>query len=242
MKFENLSASYDVGIAKQYGINCAVLLNKLIYLSKYTSREDGFCWKTAKELEDELGLSRNQQDLAIKKLEEVGILETKNTYIQGTQIKCKHFKIIKSEMNESNKCDLLESSKSEMLETSKSEMLESSNSLYNNKTIIIKHNNIYFNNKELNDLFLEFLDLRKKIKCKNTERAIKLLLNELNKYEDNIKIQMLNNSIMNSWKSVYPIKQQKETPKWFDQEQSVQETTEKDKQELEKIIKELEEC
>ena len=66
---------------------------------------------------------------------------------------------------------------------------------------------IYFNNLELNDLFLEFLELRLKLKCKNTDRAIKLLTNELNKYDDETKKEMLNTSIMNSWKSVYPPKQ-----------------------------------
>ncbi len=66
---------------------------------------------------------------------------------------------------------------------------------------------IYFNDLELNDLFLEYLELRLKLKCKNTDRAIKLLTNELNKYDDETKKEMLNTSIMNSWKSVYPPKQ-----------------------------------
>ena len=82
------------------------------------------------------------------------------------------------------------------------------------KDIYIKEENIkeekiqkkYYENLELNTLFLEFLELRKKLKCKNTDRAINLLLNELNKYDDTTKIEMINNSIMNSWKSVYPIK------------------------------------
>ena len=77
----------------------------------------------------------------------------------------------------------------------------------------------YFENEELNKLFLEYLDLRTKIKCKNTDRAINLLLNELNKYDDDIKIQMINNSIMNSWKSVYPVKNAKTNeikPEWLD--------------------------
>lgn len=78
---------------------------------------------------------------------------------------------------------------------------------------------IYFDNKQLNSLFLEYLELRTKIKCKNTDRAINLLLNELNKYDDDIKIQMINNSIMNSWKSVYPVKNAKTNeikPEWLD--------------------------
>ena len=156
MEFENISASYDVGIAKKYGIQCAVLLNKLLYLSNYSSREDGYCWRTAKELEDELGLTRSQQDLAIKKLVDEGIIEVKNTYIVGTQVKCKHFKIIcKSEMQESCKCDLQESSKSGMQESSKSGMQETYKSVNNNKNnnnkTIIKHKYGEYKNVLLTD-------------------------------------------------------------------------------------------
>ena len=171
MKFENISASYDVGIAKKYGIQCAVLLNKLLYLSKYTSREDGYCWRTAKELEDELGLTRNQQELAIKKLEDAGIIETKNTYIIGTQIKCKHFKIIvKSEIQESNKSDLLESRKSEMLESNKS--------VNNNKTIIENNNNIKIKINKKEELY-ELVE-------SNFGRTLSPLeYEEISKWEDN---------------------------------------------------------
>ena len=69
-----------------------------------------------------------------------------------------------------------------------------------------KPQKIYYDNLELNNLFLEFLDLRLKLKCKNTDRAVKLLTNELDKYDDTTKIEMINESIMNSWKSVYPPK------------------------------------
>lgn len=53
-------------------------------------------------------------------------------------------------------------------------------------------------------MFLEFLELRKKLKCKNTEHAVKLLVNKLNDYQDNVKKQALEDAIMNNWKSVYP--------------------------------------
>ena len=85
---------------------------------------------------------------------------------------------------------------------------------YRDKDINIKEQNIkqekvqriYYDNFELNNLFLEFLDLRLKLKCKNTERAIKLLINELDKYDDTTKIEMINQSIMNSWKGIFPLK------------------------------------
>ena len=64
----------------------------------------------------------------------------------------------------------------------------------------------YFENNEVNNSFNEFLIIRKDMKVKNTELAINRLINELNKYDDSTKIEMLNNSIMNGWKGVFPLK------------------------------------
>ena len=71
----------------------------------------------------------------------------------------------------------------------------------------------YFDDVELNDIFLEYLSLRKKIKAVNTERAINGLLKKLEPYPDSIKKEMLEESIVNSWKSVYPLKEEKQTAK-----------------------------
>lgn len=181
MEFECLSASYDVGIAKKYGINCAILLNKLIYLSKYTAREDGYCWRTSKELEDELGLTRFQQDKAIKKLEEEGIIETKNTYISGTQVKCKHFKlIVKSEIKETYISDLRETYKSDLRESSKSIIINK----HNNNNIIINNNinNMSSKTKEIID-YLNQPDTEEPVRSfkttsKNTKSLISARLKE----------------------------------------------------------------
>lgn len=70
------------------------------------------------------------------------------------------------------------------------------------------NDNIYYNNQELNSIFIEYLQLRKKLKLVNSERAIKLLLNKLEPYEDNIKIKMLEQSIEHSWKSIYEVKEE----------------------------------
>lgn len=77
----------------------------------------------------------------------------------------------------------------------------------NNKKENIKRK--YFEDKELNDLFLEYLEMRKKLKAVNSDRAINLLINKLNQFDDVIKKQMINNSIENSWKSIYPLKETK---------------------------------
>lgn len=91
------------------------------------------------------------------------------------------------------------------MDTSVTDTVTNTNTDNNKNKIEIQKK--YFDNLELNNLFIEYLDLRKKLKCKNTDRAINLLLNELNKYDDETKVEMINNSIMNSWKSVYPIKE-----------------------------------
>ena len=53
----------------------------------------------------------------------------------------------------------------------------------NNKVNKNKINkNIYYEDTELNNLFLEFLELRKKIKAVNTDRAIKMLIKKLLAY------------------------------------------------------------
>ena len=79
-----------------------------------------------------------------------------------------------------------------------------------NINIINKENNKkkYFENDELNIVFLEFLDLRKKIKAVNSERAINMLLKKLSNYDDDTKKKMIERSILNSWKDVYEIKQE----------------------------------
>ena len=85
------------------------------------------------------------------------------------------------------------------------------NKLNNNKLNI--YNIIYYENSELNDLFVEHLKLRKKLKAVNSERAINNLLKTLEPFPDDIKKQMINESITNSWKGVFPLKQQKKERK-----------------------------
>lgn len=72
-----------------------------------------------------------------------------------------------------------------------------------------ENDNIYYNNKELNNIFIEYLDLRKKLKLVNTDRAIKLLLNKLEPYNDDVKYKMLEQAIEHSWKSIYELKEEK---------------------------------
>lgn len=65
---------------------------------------------------------------------------------------------------------------------------------------------VYFTDLALNETFIAFLEMRKKLKAINSDLAIKKLLNILDPYNDNEKMLMINNSIVNSWKGLFPIK------------------------------------
>jgi hypothetical protein len=114
------------------------------------------------------------------------------------------------------------------------------------KVRLVKVNKVkdieYFANAELNSIFTEFINQRKKLKAVNSERAINTLINKLNKYDDETKYKMIENSIVNSWKDVYELKENKKTgnkeiiPEWFDKKIEKEEMKEED---LEDIMKEL---
>ena len=115
--------------------------------------------------------------------------------------------------------------------------------------IDIKKDKEYFANAELNSIFLEFIEVRKKLKAVNSDRAIKTLINKLNKYPDNVKYQMIENSIVNSWKDVYELKEkrtnsynrkpvrQEIVPDWIDQKIEKEEMTPEELAEMEELMK-----
>lgn len=68
----------------------------------------------------------------------------------------------------------------------------------------------YTSNENLIEALNAFVEMRISIKAKPTERAVKMLLNKLDKMSqsDDEKILILENSIMNNWKDVYELKNQ----------------------------------
>jgi predicted phage replisome organizer len=62
--------------------------------------------------------------------------------------------------------------------------------------------------QSIHELFEEFLTLRKQLKAKNTDQAINLLISKLKNHSVKDQKKMLEDSIMNSWKSVFTPKNQ----------------------------------
>lgn len=66
----------------------------------------------------------------------------------------------------------------------------------------------YTDSEELREAILEFIKFRKGIKSILTDRALTLLLRNLDKFakNDNEKIEIINQSILNGWKGIFPLK------------------------------------
>ena len=97
------------------------------------------------------------------------------------------------------------------------EQNEEHSSQYNNLNIISNKEkgtsidkiiNSYTGNFELRNTLKEFLKMRKSIKKPMTDKAMKLLINRLDKLgsNDNEKIGILNQSIFNSWQGIFELK------------------------------------
>lgn len=68
----------------------------------------------------------------------------------------------------------------------------------------------------LKELYLEYIKMRKLIKSPMTDRALVMLINKVNELEPfsvERQKQLLENAIMNNWKSVYPLKDYQPTKK-----------------------------
>lgn len=76
-----------------------------------------------------------------------------------------------------------------------------------------KRKEVYFPDEKLNNAFLDYIEMRKKIRSPMTERAIKICLNKLKEladkdghFDNDLAIAIIEQSIVNDWKSFYPIK------------------------------------
>jgi hypothetical protein len=75
--------------------------------------------------------------------------------------------------------------------------------------------NEFFKNEELNSVFLDFIEHRKQMKKKMTNKAITMMVNKLKNHKPNVAIKMLENSIENGWSGVFELKGS-DKPKEYD--------------------------
>ena len=102
MKEKSYSASYDVTLAKAYGIPVAVLVNNVRYFSAVNRAEGkGQYYHSMKAIADATGLSYRQVRDAAKKAQEAGLIDFRSGYKPNTSEKTTYWsdEVVTSEVD-----------------------------------------------------------------------------------------------------------------------------------------------
>lgn len=102
MKEKSYSASYDVTLAKAYGIPVAVLVNNVRYFSAVNRAEGkGQYYHSMKAIADATGLSYKQVRDAAKKAQEAGLIDFRSGYKPNTREKTTYWsdEVVTSEVD-----------------------------------------------------------------------------------------------------------------------------------------------
>ena len=183
----------------------------LLVIMSYESKE-GYSYPSHSRLIKETGLSKSTLIKCLKELEELGYIISEkaagnnNKYFIDSSIK-----ISSSKNDTSTKNDTSSSTKNDtgvvlnLVHKNKQENKQKNNN--SDLEVIVE---AYTDNKELKETIIDFIEMRKSIKKKLTERGLKGILNKLDKIalNDYEKIEILENSIMNCWQGVFEIKKE----------------------------------
>lgn len=201
------------------GIEPALLLGELaseaMYWQKQEKTEDGYFFSTVENVEERTTLSAYQQRKALSLLQERGLVDV----ISKKGIPPKRYIRIDEEailniFNDQNLKNLtFESQKtsvSNVKEFAPKNKETKENQKEEKKDYIAKAiESTPFRTSEFTTAVRDFTEMRKKLRKPVTDRALSMLLKEAiklgNSNEDMI-IQILNQSTKNSWLGVYPLK------------------------------------
>lgn len=219
--------SFNIELAKEYGILEAILLKNIwFWIEKNRANEknfyDGTYWTyNSTRAFNELFPYASESSIkrALKSLQEKGIIKTgnynKSSYDRTLWYAFTDFgySIMSNRQMELNKSsngneqngltipDINTNDKTTNIKTNKKEKKETE------FDSVINQN---FTDEELKQTVYEFIKMRKAIKKPLTTRGLELMINKLKKMTSNTneQIQILNNSIMNNWLGIFPLKEE----------------------------------
>lgn len=212
-------------LIKVLGLEEAILLGELAseydYWNNKNEIEDGYFYSTIENIEEKTTLTAYKQRKCLESLKNKGIIDIQIRGIPAKRyIKINEEKVIEIFNNKLLKNLTTGCKKTSQLEVKK---LNGNNNIINNninKNIkkekkkketefdsVINEN---FTDEELKQTIYEFIKMRKAIKKPLTTRGLELMINKLKKITSNTneQIQILNNSIMNNWLGIFPLKEE----------------------------------
>lgn len=201
-----------------------------------------------KNLAADTGLTVQQVRNAIKKLKSTGEITSKSTnkYTIITLVNFDNYQsteeITTSEITSKSTNKQQTNNKQR---TNKEQQRKKDKNDKNDKNKTIEEIlNEYTESEDLKNTIKNFIEMRKNIKAPMTTNALNLLLKKLNSMtsDDGTKIQILEQSILNSWKSIYELKGKEVKPqktKFNNFEQAPFDYAEMERREREKIKQKL---
>ena len=237
---------FDVNIAKEYGVHCAVVFQHIWHWVKKneaneTNYYDGKYWtyNSIKAFGDLFPyLSKKQIETALKKLRDEGLIETGNYNVvrydrtlwyavteKGKSILMYGENRFSNDVESNSQIGEIENANLGNRIPSEVEPIPYINTNINTDRNSYRNTNnkreaVYYPNDErLNLAFTDYVEMRKKIKHPMTEKAIDLAmkkLEELSKGDNDVAVQILDQSVLNSWKGLFPLKEEKQQTKKAD--------------------------
>lgn len=223
--------SFDIEIAKKYGIEEAILLNNFeFWISKNKANNqnfyDGYYWtyNTSKALSELFPYMNNRQiNYAIDNLIKEGLLIKGNYNKVGFDrtlwytITEKGYSILQNCQMEDTKLSNANNKIVEPIPNNK-QQIENTNNKPNKESKkdstksfdeIIAEN---FDNEKVKTELIEFIKMRKQIKKPMTNRALELLISKLKQMSNNncdLMVKLLDQSIEHGWQTIYELKDNK---------------------------------
>jgi len=195
------------------GIETAFLLTNLVEAEELMGDKDGWVYQTIETLESMTGLSRYQQNVSIKKLKELGMIQQQNRDIPRKR----YFKINYNAISESickkldfcsvNNCTSVEQKTDNNKERTHKEHINKQPPKPKPKSSVDSLIENYTLNPLLKESLNEFVKMRVAKKKKPTEYAMKQILNRLDRFAktDEQKIEIVDRSTRNSWIDIYEV-------------------------------------
>lgn len=217
--------SFDVDIAVKYGVHSAILLNNIAFwIAKNEANEvnfyDGNYWTyNSREAFSKLFpyMTPRQITYALDKLIDAGLIVTGN-YNSSSYDRTLWYALTEKGKSILQNCKMEEPKK----ENGNNGNVKPIPYINTDKNKDTKPNNKLDPNLSIFDLTAEeearlieslndFAEMRKKIKKPLTNRALQIIINKLSTLSNgnvDIAIEILENSIANSWQGVFPLKQE----------------------------------
>ena len=202
-------------------------MEKILYTEiTALANSKGYCYATNSYFANLYDVHKNTAGTWINNLEKLGYIKSRIIYETGTKnVKERQLFIVtpineKIDRYQQKDCDPI----NEKIDTPINEKIEDNNTRYNNTRYNNKKINkkekveieSVYKSKEFEKAFYDFIDMRYEIKKIPTKRAMEMIIKKLEKVDnEELAIQMLERSIINSWQDVFEIKERSGNGKKF---------------------------